>query len=275
MAEITCGFLMPHDPLIPSMPDAPPKAKRDACLGAYRTVTDRIRAEKVDSVVVIGDDHYTINGPYCIPQAMIGIGDIEGPCEKWLGIQHEKIIGNEALARHIMDYGRENGVDWAASKSLKLDHSVMVPYHYAIRPVDNIRTIPVYINSGMEPVISSRRAYEIGQSIGQAIAAWDGAERVAVYGTGGISHWPGMAEMGRVNEVWDRMIMEMIVRGDVGSLIALRDEDILRDGGNGGLEIKNFICAMGVMGACRGEVIAYEAVPEWVAGCGYMELTAA
>ncbi|MCF6197386.1 MAG: protocatechuate 3,4-dioxygenase [Emcibacter sp.] len=275
MAEIVSGFLMPHDPLIPSMPDAPPKAQQDACLGAYATIVDRLRAQEVDTVVVIGDDHYTINGPYCIPQAMIGIGDVEGPCEPWLGISRDKIDNNEALAQHIMQHGLDNGVDWTASKALVVDHSVMVPVHYAVRPLAGVRTIPVYINSGMEPLISNSRAYEVGQSIGQAIASWDKAERVAIFGTGGISHWPGMAEMGRVNEPWDRMIMDLIVKGDHATLMELSDADILRDGGNGGLEIKNFICAMGALGQCRGEIIAYEAVPEWVAGCGYMELKAA
>jgi protocatechuate 4,5-dioxygenase beta chain len=148
----------------------------------------------------------------------------------------------------------------------------MIPVHYAVRPVAGVRTIPVYINSGMEPVIPSRRAYDIGRLIGDAVATWQGSERVAIYGTGGISHWPGTSQMGRINEDWDRMVMGLVERGDVDALLALSDEDILRDGGNGGLEIKNFLCAMGAMRDVRGETIAYQAVPEWVSGLGFMEL---
>lgn len=275
MAKIVSGFLMPHDPLMLSAPDAPAPAQRDVCMGAFRIITERLRAQQVDTVVVIGDDHYTLNGPYCVPMAMIGIGDVEGPHESWLGIPRAKIENNQALASHIMQYGLGHGVDWAVSKTLVVDHSIIVPVHYAVRPVQGVRTIPVYINSGIEPLITSRRAYEIGQSIGNAIATWSGSERVAIYGTGGISHWPGMAQMGRVNEAWDHKVMALIENGNVEALIAMSDDEILRDGGNGGLEIKNFICAMGALEGWHGEMIAYEAVAEWVAGCGYMEMKAA
>ncbi len=275
MAQIVGGFMMPHDPLIAAIPDAPPLVKRDNCMNAFAAVAERLKRLDVDTVVVIGDDHYTIHSPACIPQCLIGIGDVEGPFEPWLGIPRAKIANNEPLAHHIMQYGFDNGVDWAVSKALLLDHSVTIPVHYAIRPNSKLRTIPVYINSGVEPLISSLRAFQIGQSIGSAIATWRGGERVAIFGTGGLSHWPGMAEMGKVNEEWDRKIIAMVQNGDVELLIRISDEETSRDGGNGGLEIKNWICAMGALGDCRGEIIAYEAVPEWVCGCGYLEMKAA
>lgn len=272
MAEIVAGFMLPHDPLIASIPDAPPVEKREACMGAFNTIVKRIRELEVDTVIVIGDDHYTMNSPACIPQCLIGIGDIEGPWEEWLGIPRAVILNNEPLAHHIMQTGFDRGVDWSVAKTLMVDHSTIIPIHYAVRPAGNVRTIPVYLNSGLEPLISSARAYRIGQVIGEAIASWEGSERVAIYGTGGISHWPGMAEMGKVNVEWDRKIISLVERGDADALIALGDGEILRDGGNGGLEIKNWICAMGALGSTRGELIAYEAVPEWVCGCGYLEM---
>lgn len=272
MAELVCGFLMPHDPLISAITMAAPSEKREACLGAFAEIARRIRAAKVDTVIVIGDDHATVNGPSCMPTAMIAVGDVSGPKESWLGMPRARVENNEALARHILESGLAGGVDWSVSKTLLADHSIMIPVHYAVRPVAGVRTIPVYINSGMDPVIPSRRAYDIGRLIGDAVATWKGSERVAIYGTGGISHWPGTPQMGRINEAWDRMVMAWVESGDVDALLALSDEDILRDGGNGGLEIKNFLCAMGAMRDVRGETIAYEAVPEWVSGLGFMEL---
>jgi protocatechuate 4,5-dioxygenase beta chain len=272
MAKLVCGFLMPHDPLISAITMAAPAPQREACLGAFEEIARRIRAADVDTVIVIGDDHATVNGPSCMPTAMIAIGDVMGPKEAWLGMPRAKVENNEALARHILGAGLRGGVDWSVSKSLLADHSIMIPVHYAVRPVEGVRTIPVYINSGMEPVIPSRRAYDIGRVIGDAVSTWTGSERVAIYGTGGISHWPGTSQMGRINETWDRMVMRLVEEGDVDALLALSDEDILRDGGNGGLEIKNFLCAMGAMRSVRGETIAYEAVPEWVSGLGFMEL---
>lgn len=272
MAELVSGFIVPHDPLMASMPDAPPPDKRKRCMDAFATVTRRLASLKVDTVVLIGDDHYTINGPTCIPTAMIAVGDIQGPMEPWLGIPRRQINNNEPLALHIMQHGLSHGVDWAVSKSITLDHSCMVPFHFVVSPLPDVRTIPVYLNSGIEPVIASQRAWDIGQNLGAAIRSWPGPERVAVVGTGGISHWPGMKQMGWVNEAWDHEIMEFTLKGNAAALLAIPDAEILEKGGNGGLEIKNWMCAMAACGPYTGELIAYEAVPEWVAGCGFMQL---
>jgi protocatechuate 4,5-dioxygenase beta chain len=272
MAQIVAGFMLPHDPLIAAIPDAPPLDQRRACMSAFDTIVARIQELQVDTVILIADDHYTMNGPACIPQCLIGIGDVEGPWEDWLNIPKRKIENNEPLAHHIMQTGFARGVDWAVAKAMTVDHSTVIPHHYAVRPAAGVKTIPVYLNSGLEPLISSRRAYQIGKVIGEAVATWSGNERVAIYGTGGISHWPGMAQMGQVNADWDRKIISHVEQGDVEALIALSDADIVRDGGNGGLEIKNWICALGALGAVRGELIAYEAIPEWVCGCGFLEM---
>ena len=130
------------------------------------------------------------------------------------------------------------------------------------------------VNSGVEPLISNKRCFEIGRSMREAVLCWPGGERVAILGTGGISHWVGMKEMGRVNVEWDRMIMDAVTNGDAETLIALDDDEIIRESGNGGLEIKNWMVALGFIDKFRGETIEYQPIPEWVTGCGFMELAA-
>lgn len=272
MANIVAGFLVPHDPLMGAFPDAPALEQRNRCVEAFDSVARRLIELEVDTAVLICDDHYTINGPTSIPMAMIAVGDVEGPMESWLNISKRTIENNEMLATHIFSYGLEKGVDWTVSKSLTTDHAFMIPYHFCVSKVPAIRTIPIYLNSGVEPFIPSRRAHDIGRTVGDAIRNWAGNERVAIIGTGGVSHWPGMKEMGRVNEAWDRHVLNFTLKGDVHSLIAMPDEDILEHGGNGGIEIKNWIAAMGACGPIKGELIAYEAVPEWIAGCAFAEL---
>jgi protocatechuate 4,5-dioxygenase beta chain len=39
------------------------------------------------------------------------------------------------------------------------------------------------------------------------------------------------------------------------------------------MEIRNFACAMAAVPGARGEIIAYEPVPEWVTGLGFLQLT--
>ncbi len=41
-----------------------------------------------------------------------------------------------------------------------------------------------------------------------------------------------------------------------------------KEAGNGGQEIRNWIAVLGALPDRKGEVLAYEPVPEWLAGCG-------
>ena len=56
-----------------------------------------------------------------------------------------------------------------------------------------------------------------------------------------------------------KALAAMGTRGDAEALIALTDE---------------VLAALGCVEGCRGEVIEYQPVPEWVTGCGFMELAA-
>ena len=44
------------------------------------------------------------------------------------------------------------------------------------------------------------------------------------------------------------------------------------EGGNGALEIRNFVAALCALPGSDGEVIAYYPVPEWITGLGFVEL---
>ena len=87
-----------------------------------------------------------------------------------------------------------------------------------------------------------------------------------------MSHWPGMSRMGHINEEWDHKLLAMIRRGDVEGMIAMSDRDIVSEGGNGGLELKNWVCAFAALGSKSAEIIDYQAVYEWVCGCAFAEL---
>ena len=272
MANLVGGFLMPHVPLITAAKDMAPPDQAKVVYDAFGSIAQRLRELKADTAIIIGDDHYTLFGPHCIPRCLIGIGDVEGPIEPWLGIPQGPIANNAPLARHIMERGFDDGIDWSFASSLTVDHAVGIPYHLVVREVPGVRTIPVYLNAGVAPVISSRRAYQIGQSIGRAVQSWKGDERVVIFGTGGISHWVGAAQMGRVNPDYDQKILAMAAQGDVDGLMALPDAEILSEAGNGCLEIKNWLCAMGALPGAKAELIAYQALNAWITGLGFAEL---
>ena len=271
MAEVVGGFLMPHVPSIPLGGYGEDPEKKAAVDNAFAQISKRVTELEADTVIIIGDDHYENFGPNCIPTCLIVTGDVDISAHaRTLGIEGGPIANNEPLARHILDTGYGDDIDWAFAKSLAVDHSVGVPHHMSVKMLSGVKTIPIYLNCVVQPIIRSRRAYQIGQSILRAVQSWSGDERVVLFGTGGISHWVGAPKMGHVNEDFDHRILDMVAKGDVDGLIALPDQVILGEAGNGALEIKNWICALGAMPAgTTAETIAYEPIPQWVTGCGF------
>lgn len=278
MGKIVGGFLVPHDPVMFIAPEAPKPEIRARMWGAFTECAARLAKMEPTSVIVIGADHYLLFGTHCLPSFLIVTGDVDGPLDQMPGLKRSVIPTSQALATHIANHGRDNGLDWAEARALTVDHSVAIPDQLIVRPARQagatIGTIPVYLAAGVDPYIRLPRAAQVGAGIRAAVEALDDDERVVVIGSGGISHWVGTADMGRVNEDFDRMVLDHALRGDLAGLTALSDETILRDGGNGGMEIRNWACAMGALQGARAELIDYAPVPEWVTGLGFVALTA-
>lgn len=275
MGKIVGGFVLPHEPGLFATPRETASPELAEILSAYDRIRDRIGALGATTVVIVGADHYVLFGPQCLPSFLIGVGDVTGPYEKFPGISQGEIPNNRELARHILEHGRARGFDWAASKSLRVDHSIGAPARVCALPNPSVTgVIPVYLASGVEPLISLPRALELGAAIRSAVEDWPVDERVVVIGSGGISHWVGLPRMGDHNPVFDRMVLDCIVRGDAAPLISLSDREIIEQAGNGGLEIRNLVCAMGALPGRGGEVIAYHDHPDWVAGLGFAEIHA-
>ncbi|SEJ53737.1 protocatechuate 4,5-dioxygenase, beta chain [Azotobacter beijerinckii] len=277
MGKIVGGFWMPHDPVMFVAPEAPPQEQRDKVWGAYQECARRLAELEPTAVIIVGCDHYILFGTHCLPRYLIGTGDVDGPIDRLPGLNREVVINHEALANHIVAHGEGQGIDWSVARSFTVDHAFSIPHQLVVRPAEQLMgrrlpSIPVYLACGVDPFIRFERAADLGRQIRAAVEAFDADERVAIIGSGGISHWVGTAESGRVNEDFDREVLALGERGDLAALCAYSNEDILERGGNGAMEIRNFACAMAAVPGARGETIAYEAVPAWVTGLGFLQL---
>lgn len=279
MGKIVGGFWMPHDPVMFVAPKAPPQAQGDAVWGAYELCARRLAQLAPTSVIIVGCDHYILFGTQCLPRYVIGTGDVDGPLDRLPGLERGVVRNQEQLASHIVSHGEGQGIDWTVARSFTVDHSFSIPHQLTVKPAETILgrelpTIPVYLACGVDPYISLKRAADLGRQIRAAVESFDTDERVVIIGSGGISHWVGTAEMGRVAEDFDQEILTHGVNGDLQALCAYSDEEILRRAGNGAMEIRNFACAMAAVANPTGEVVAYEAVPAWVTGLGFLQLFA-
>ena len=222
-------------------------AKRDRFYAALDRQRQEIEDSRAEALLVIAAEHFANffmnNMPaYCVGIAETYSGPIEDP--EWLKIPRTTIPGAPDLGRRLIIEILQT-VDTAYAEEWKFDHGIMVPLHF-LTPDYNLPVIPVNINCQGPPLTPLHRAWTFGEAIRRA--ADSVPEKVAVVGTGGISHWPATPDSGKINEEWDREFLDRLERFDKDALLSYTDEEIYRDGGQGGFEIRTYIAAAAAAG---------------------------
>ena len=243
---------------------ADPKLK-DGFHSAYRAMGEAIAATKPDALIVVAAEHFANFFMNNMPAYAIGMADhYDGPIEdpEWLGIAPVRVPGNAELSGRLIGKVMRQS-DVAFCEEWKFDHGIMVPLHF-LTPNFDLPVIPVNINCQGPPLTPLARAWAFGEALRQACDELP--ERIALVGTGGISHWPATPDSGKINEAWDRDFLDKWSRNDRGALLAYTDEATYREAGQGGFEIRTFIS---VAAAARGpgEVRFYAPIPIFAVGC--------
>ena len=140
-----------------------------------------------------------------------------------------------------------------------------------LTPRYDLAVVPMNVNCQGPPLTPPHRAYEFGRALRRACDAQ--TERIALVGTGGISHWPATPDSGTINEAWDREFLERFIANRREELLAYRDEEILRDAGQGGFEIRTFLTVAGATEGATGELLFYAPIPIFAVGCTGAEMT--
>lgn len=233
--------------------------------GQYGRMRQALEATRPDALVVITGEHFANFFMNNMPAYAMGMADYyNGPIEDedWLKIAKVRIPGNPDLSARLIRTIMQD-VDVAYCQEWKFDHGIMVPLHF-LTPQYRLPIIPVNINCQGPPLTPLRRTWVFGEALRRACDAVP--ERIAVVGTGGISHWPCTPDAEKVNDVWDRDFLDRWSRNDRERLLAYTDEDTYRDAGQGGFEIRNFIAVAAAAGGL-GEVWHYTPMPIFSIGC--------
>jgi aromatic ring-opening dioxygenase catalytic subunit (LigB family) len=254
-----------HAPGITGRAHLADAAVKDEFHAQFDRLGGALHASRPDAVIVIAAEHFANFFMNNMPAYAIGVADrYEGPIEDpaWLGIEKTMIPGDAALSQAIIREVMQT-VDVAYAEEWKFDHGIIVPLHF-LTPNFDMKVIPVNINCQGPPLTPLHRAWTFGEALRRAC---DGRpERIAIIGTGGISHWPATPDSGKINEAWDRQFMERWCANDRDALISYSDEETYRDAGQGGFEIRTFIA---VAAAARGQgtIFHMKAIPIFAVTC--------
>ncbi len=178
--------------------------------------------------------------------------------------------GHPALGRHLIEQVIAEGFDvahsqWMREADQRISFSTGVPHAYGfvyrnIMRDEVIPNVPVILNTFYPPnQPTARRCHQFGQALGRAVRAWDDDVRVAVFASGGLSHFV-------IDEDFDRRFLAAIASGDSQALCSL-EESWLQAGTS---ECKNWITAAGMLegSGLQAQIIEQVACYRTAAGTG-------
>ena len=262
------SFAVSHAPGMLAWPERAEEDLRRRMMDAYQRGGERLRALRPDVIVLLTGEHFA-NFFSVIPPFCVHIGDTtEGPIEPWLRVPKRTIPTDAGLANRILRAALDAGRDVAYGHELVLDHGSMVPLELMQVPHD-VPIVPIIVNTLVDPLPSLDSCRQLGEVLGRVLA--DSDRRVVLIGAGGLSHWPGMAEAGKMSPEWDGALLEALVAGRRETLWSLPAAGY-EDAGPGAEEIRAWAVVGAATPAARAEVLAYEAVEAWATGCAVVDL---
>ncbi len=257
------------------------------CQKAIARVAEIWREVEPDVCVIFGNDQRELVLPAMQPAYTVYCGETfwNGPIaeersstlppgivqSEWANRPeaHTEYPGLPDLAARLIERGLDAGWDFAASNQWPTHpsphHHVGTPHAFAyiLRRVMKDRAVPVLpiIANTFFPPNQPRpfRCFALGELMHKVLSDWDRDVRVAVIGSGGMTHFV-------INEEFDRKLFDAIQGRDAEYLNAI-DPNMMQDGTS---ELLNWVSASGCMfqTGLSGEVIDYVPCYRTEAGSG-------
>ena len=269
----------------------------DRCQAAITKLGETLRAVEPDAVIIVSDDQDELlfddmmpslglywgktmrliprpempGMPEPIRSALWGYGDVdmEVPVDQELGahlisylVDHDFDI---AHSRYLKEQpgGVIGPAGYVGSERVTKPRSMGMPHGWGFvvrRLMDNkpLPILPIFQNTCYPPnQPTPKRCFTLGRTIREAVEAWDSNKRVAVLGSGGLSHFV-------TDEEIDQMALDGMKNNDADALMNLPRHRL----DSAASEIRNWITAAGASEHLKFELLDYLPVYRTPAGTG-------
>lgn len=274
MAEIVWAAATSHTGAMMRAPKGDPDdlARAEAVFKGFADLASSLRRSAPDVIVTIATDHFLTFDYANLPIFAIGTGE-RFPGHGEFGVPKRDYRGVEGLGEAVHRRVVACGFDLASAREMPLDHSFSCPLQLLMPDFDT-PVLPIYVNCTVEPLPGFVRCAELGRALGGALREQQVAGRVAIIGTGGLSHWVGTPQTGQITSTWDRDFLRAFQEGRFGEIAGWNSDEVSENSGNGAAEIRNWLIAAAAAGARGAKVLTYQPVSAWVTGIAVTELLA-
>lgn len=252
MAEVIWGLATSH---VPSIGAAMDNRKTEdpywkPLFDGYAPAREWMAEHRPDVAVVVYNDHANSVDLDLVPT--FGVGTAESYAvadEGWGPRPVPQVMGAPDLSEHLVQELVDDSFDIATFHQLDVDHGLTVPLSvYCPNPGEAwpCAVVPVLVNVIQYPQPTAARCYALGKALGRAIRSFPKDSKVAVFGTGGMSHQLAGARAGLINPEFDRMFLQDI-ETNPEKLAALTREDYIREAGTEGIELIMWLVMRGAL----------------------------
>ncbi len=251
MATIVGGIATSHTPTIGFALDA--KKQDDPVwspiFAGYEPVRRWLAEKRPDVLFFIYNDHITSFFFDHYSHFTLGVGEKFWVADEGGGARKlPPIKGHPALARHVANGLVADEFDLSFFQEKGLDHGCFSPLSL-LWPHEKEwpgAILPLQVGVLQLPIPSAKRCFKLGKALRKAIESFPEDIKVAIVGTGGLSHQIQGERAGFNNTPWDMEFLELLEK-DPEKLTHLTIADYATKGGMEGSEVVMWLVMRGAL----------------------------
>jgi len=275
MAEIVFAAGAPHAPGLIGLLEAAPADVKDIVATTYCSLASALATARADVLIVFANDHLANSRVRAYPDFLIGMAaEHRGPFEwfkPWIGCEDYVVKGSPEVAAALFNGMTRRGIRmFAQNENLRFDDNISVPVQLTNLAGMGIPMVPVLQNCTVPPIPDQHRCYAVGEALGDFIRNdLPSGMRVALLGSGGLSHEPGGARYYFIDEAFDRWFLDLVASGDHGKLLRELTLEKMEAAGSGGTaELLSWVVVLGAIGSKPGKSFGYTVHRDFKCGVG-------
>ena len=251
MATIVGGIATSHTPTIGFALDT--NKQNDPVWApifkGYAPVQQWLHDKAPDVLFYIFNDHMTSFFIDHYSHFALGVGDHFPVADEGGGPRNlPPLKGHPALAQHIATGLVADEFDLSFFQNKGLDHGCFSPLSLLLPHEKEwpMQVIPFQVGVLQAPSPSALRCYKLGKALRKAILSYPEDIKVAIAGTGGLSHQVHGERCGFNNTPWDMEFMELLEK-DPESLTKITIAEYAKRGGMEGAEVVMWLIMRGAL----------------------------
>ena len=264
MGKVVLGLAAPHNPNLTSRPDKMSPVVQGKLDSAFGRLKKGLLEASPDCLLILTSDHVTNFFYNNAPMFCLGISDTcTGPAPKEMAelrIPRATLKVDTTMAKGLLSYGIESGIDFSYSQEMILDHAFMVPLSL-LTPHMDLPIVPLHINGMLPPRPTAARCFRLGQQIGDYLRNHYSGN-VAVLASGSFSGDIGGPKMGSIDTALDLEFLDLVKDAKAQEMVEKATPAILDRAGVAN-EILIWITLQGVLGNLKPSFTDYICGKDW------------